>query len=93
MARAPVVRSVAIEARMRSFFLKSGRWEPAGNGQIRIDPPHVENTNQQVHAPCQCKTRKAEVVVNKVGISEVRGVASLNSREKKKSLREQGFNL
>ena len=92
MARAPVVRSMA-EARMRSFFLKSGRWEPVGNGRIRTDPPHVENTNQQVHAPCQCKTRKAEVVVYKVGISEVRGVASLNSREKKKSLREQGFNL
>lgn len=93
MALAPIVLSVAIEARMKSFFLKSGRWGPVVNGRIRIDPSHVKNTNQQVHAPCQCKTRKAEVVVNKVGTSEVRGVASLNSREKKKTLREQGFNL
>ncbi|PRE28614.1 hypothetical protein C6P79_09670 [Burkholderia multivorans] len=46
---------------------RSGQWATVGNGRIRIDPPHVENTNQQVHAHCQCKSRKQEVVVNKDG--------------------------
>ncbi|WP_274080621.1 RHS repeat domain-containing protein [Pseudomonas kurunegalensis] len=43
---------------------RSGQWVTVGQGRIRIDPPHVENTDQQVHAHCQCKTRKKEVVVN-----------------------------
>ncbi|MEB0223002.1 RHS repeat-associated core domain-containing protein [Pseudomonas sp. 10S4] len=74
---------------------KSGRWEPVGNGRIRIDPPHVENTNQQVHAHCQCKSRKAEVVVNKDGSQShgTRGSVSELTRKEKDYLREQGFNL
>lgn len=74
---------------------KSGRWEQVGNGRIRIDPPHVENTNQQVHAHCQCKARRAEVVVNKDGSQShgTRGSVSELTRKEKDYLREQGFNL
>ncbi|MDC6380715.1 RHS repeat-associated core domain-containing protein [Pseudomonas graminis] len=45
----------------------SGRWEPVGTGRIRLDPRHVENTNQQVHAHYQCKSRKKEIVVSRDG--------------------------
>ncbi|CAI8840188.1 hypothetical protein EMIT0232MI5_220001 [Pseudomonas sp. IT-232MI5] len=74
---------------------KSGRWEPVGTGRIRIDPPHVENTNQQAHAHCQCKSRKAEVVVNQDGSQShgTRGNVSDLTRKEKDYLRAQGFKL
>ncbi|MFJ4458452.1 RHS repeat domain-containing protein [Pseudomonas sp. NPDC089392] len=43
---------------------RSGQWVTVGNGRIRINPPHVQNTDQQVHAHCQCKSRQKEVIVN-----------------------------
>ncbi len=74
---------------------RSGRWATVGNGRIRIDPPHVENTNQQVHAHCQCKSRKQEVVVNKDGTRShgSRGDVSGLTRTEKDYLRDKGFNL
>jgi RHS repeat-associated protein len=74
---------------------RSGQWASVGNGRIRIDPPHVENTNQQVHAHCQCKSRKQEVVVNKDGTQShgSRGDVSGLTRTEKDYLRDKGFNL
>ena len=74
---------------------RSGQWVTVGNGRIRIDPPHVENTNQQVHAHCQCKSRKQEVVVNKDGTQShgSRGGVSGLTRAEKDYLREKGFDL
>ena len=74
---------------------KSGKWEKVGNGRIRIDPPHVENTNQQTHAHCQTKSRKQEVVVNKDGTQShgSRGDISSLTGTEKDYLRGKGFNL
>nr|WP_314788553.1 RHS repeat-associated core domain-containing protein [Burkholderia stabilis] len=74
---------------------RSGQWVTVGNGRIRIDPPHVENTNQQIHAHCQCKSRKQEVVVNKDGTQShgSRGEVSGLTRTEKDYLREKGFDL
>ncbi|RQR70887.1 RHS repeat-associated core domain-containing protein [Burkholderia sp. Bp9012] len=74
---------------------RSGQWVTVGNGRVRIDPPHVENTNQQVHAHCQCKSRKQEVVVNKDGTQShgSRGGVSGLTRAEKDYLREKGFDL
>ena len=74
---------------------RSGRWEPVGSGRIRIDPPHVENTNQQVHAHCQCKTRGEELVINKDGSQShgSRGGVSELTRKEKDFLREKGLDL
>ncbi|WON85806.1 MULTISPECIES: RHS repeat domain-containing protein [Chromobacterium] len=74
---------------------RSGQWVTVGNGRIRIDPPHVENTNQQTHAHCQCKSRKQEVVVNKDGSQShgSRGDVSGLTRTEKDYLRNQGFNI
>ncbi len=74
---------------------RSGQWTDVGNGQIRIDPPHVENTNQQVHAHCQCKSRKQEIVVNKDGSQShgSRGDVSGLTRTEKDYLRDKGFDL
>jgi len=74
---------------------RSGQWVTVGNGRIRIDPPHVENTNQQVHAHCQCKFRKQEIVVNRDGTQShgSRGGVSELTRTEKDYLREKGFDL
>lgn len=73
----------------------SGRWEPVGTGRIRLDPPHVQNTNQQVHAHCQCKSRKKEIVVNQDGSQShgSRGDVDDLTRKEKDYLRSQGFNI
>ncbi|SIT30664.1 RHS repeat-associated core domain-containing protein [Achromobacter sp. MFA1 R4] len=74
---------------------RSGRWTPVGNGRIRVDPPHVENTDQQVHAHCQCKSRHQEVVVNRDGTQShgSRGKISDLTRKEMEYLRTQGFDL
>ncbi|WP_246173973.1 RHS repeat-associated core domain-containing protein [Paraburkholderia hayleyella] len=74
---------------------RSGQWTTVGNGRIRIDPPHVPNTNQQVHAHCQCRSRKQEVVVNKDGTQShgSRGDVSGLTRTEKDYLRDKGFDL
>ncbi|WP_244135292.1 MULTISPECIES: RHS repeat-associated core domain-containing protein [unclassified Burkholderia] len=74
---------------------RSGQWVNVGNGRIRIDPPHVENTNQQTHAHCQCKSRKQEIVVNKDGSQShgSRGAVSGLTRTEKEYLRSEGFEL
>ncbi|KMN16008.1 hypothetical protein TU87_22755 [Pseudomonas weihenstephanensis] len=74
---------------------RSGRWEQVGNGRVRIDPPHVESTNQQIHAHCQCKSRREEVVINKDGSQShgSRGGVSELTRKEKEFLQEKGFNL
>ena len=74
---------------------RSGRWEQVGNGRVRIDPPHVESTNQQIHAHCQCKSRREEVVINKDGSQShgARGGVSELTRKEKEFLQEKGFNL
>lgn len=74
---------------------RSGQWANVGNGRIRIDPPHVENTNQQIHAHCQWKSRKQEIVVNKDGTQShgSRGDISGLTRTEKDYLRDKGFNL
>jgi RHS repeat-associated protein len=74
---------------------RSGQWVAVGQGRIRIDPPHVENTDQQVHAHCQCKSRRKEVVVNIDGSQshKSRGNPSELTRTEKNFLREKGFNL
>ncbi|GLO57797.1 hypothetical protein PPUJ20066_38330 [Pseudomonas putida] len=74
---------------------RSGQWVAVGNGRIRIDPPHVENTDQQVHAHCQCKTRRREVVINKDGSQshKSRGSSTELTRTEKDFLRDKGFKL
>lgn len=74
---------------------RAGQWTTIGNGRIRIDPPHVPNTNQQVHAPCQCRSRKQEVVVNKDGAQShgSSGDVSGLTRTEKDCLRDKGFDL
>ena len=74
---------------------KSGRWQPVGNGRIRIDPPHVENTNQQLHAHCECKSRRQEIVINKDGTQShgSRGDISGLTRTEKEYLKEKGFDI
>jgi len=74
---------------------KSGQWKRVGNGRVRIDPPHVQNTNQQTHAHCQCPSRKKEIVVNKDGTQShnSRGDVSDLTRAEKDYLRNKGFNL
>ena len=74
---------------------RSGRWERVGNGRVRIDPPHVENTNQQMHAHCQCNLRREEVVINKDGSQShgSRGSVSELTRKEKEYLRNKGFEL
>ncbi len=74
---------------------KSGRWEPVGNGRIRIDPIHVENINQLPHAHCQCKSRRDEVVVNIDGSQShgSRGSIFDLTRKEKEYLRNKGFKL
>ncbi|GKT02451.1 DUF6531 domain-containing protein [Acidovorax sp. SUPP3434] len=74
---------------------KSGRWEKVGQGRVRIDPPHVENTNQQTHAHCQCPSRKKEIVINKDGSQShgSRGDVSDLTRAEKKYLKDKGFNI
>jgi len=74
---------------------RSGQWVTVGNGRIIIDPPHVENTNQQVHDHCQCKSRKQEIAVNKDGTrshGSLGGISGL-TRTEKDYLREKGFDL
>ena len=74
---------------------KSGRWQPVGNGRIRIDPPHVENTNQQVHAHCECKSRRKEIVINQDGTQShgSRGDISGLTKPEKEFLKEKGFDI
>ncbi|WP_339483685.1 RHS repeat-associated core domain-containing protein, partial [Pseudomonas sp. RL_5y_Pfl2_73] len=74
---------------------KSGRWQPVGNGRIRIDPPHVENTNQQPHAHCECKSRRKEIVINQDGTQShgSRGDISGLTRTEKEFLRDKGFDV
>ena len=74
---------------------KSGRWEPVGQGRIRVDPPHVENTGGQIHAHCQCSGRKKEIVVNKDGSQSHASRGSIDDLTKieKSHLKEKGFGL
>ena len=74
---------------------KSGRWEPVSTGRIRIYPPHVDNTNQQTHAHCQCKLRRDEVLINKDGSQShgSRGGIAELTRKEKDFLRAKGFDL
>ncbi|MGP5445292.1 RHS repeat-associated core domain-containing protein [Pseudomonas helleri] len=74
---------------------KSGRWQPVGNGRIRIDPPHVENTNQQIHAHCECKSRRKEIVINQDDTQShgSRGDISGLTRPENDFLKEKGFDI